>query len=130
MAVLAGCGGSDSATDTNASLNGDYQFIAAEVYDPGTDTFCDQGGTISFNGSGAFTMSGTKRCSDGATVEVSSISDAGGYTVNPDGSFNVTGQDGEVFHGQILLDGNSLLLDSTGRLSAGTLLNHGVAMKR
>lgn len=125
--MLAGCGGSDSATDTNASLNGDYQFIAAEVYDPGTDTFCDQGGTISFNGSGAFTMSGTKRCSDSTTVEISSISDAGGYTVNPDGSFTMID---EYHHGQIVLDGNSLLLDSTGRLSAGTLLNHGVAMKR
>jgi hypothetical protein len=117
-------------TYSNTSLNGSYLFIVTEAT---TASFCDQAGTLTFDGSGSVTVSGTSRCSDGTNVTSDPMSGTLAYSVSADGSFTLTDpgdQSGEAFHGQIALNGNSMLLDATMRLSAGTLLNSGVAMKR
>jgi hypothetical protein len=120
-------------TYDNASLNGAYLFSVTEVHDPGTLTYCDQAGTVTFNGAGSVTVNGTSRCSDGAIVTTPTLSFTIDYAVNPDGSFTITdpGAPGEAVHGQIVLDGSSLLFDGTMQgTSANDYLDHGVAMKR
>ena len=121
-------------TYTNASLNGDYLFIYTKIYNPGTTTFCDQAGTLSFDGAGTALKVGTERCSDGTTVTTTAINKTFDYNVIADGSFTLKKPDLPASlhaHGQIVLDGSSLLLDRTLKATnASKLLNQGVAMKR
>jgi hypothetical protein len=119
-------------TYTNASLNGDYLFMLTEVYDDaGTMMHCDQAGTVNFNGTGLVTVNGTKRCSDGTTVTTSPLIGTMDYLVNGDGSFTIITEPTAPLHGQIVLDGRSLLLDGTMQgTSAQVYLGNGVAMKR
>lgn len=114
-----------------ASLNGDYLFMVTEVHNPGALTYYEQFGTVSFDGAGSVTVNGTSRCSDGTTVTTSPLSMTIDYSVNTDGSFTINASGPKPLHGQIALDGTSLLLDGTMQgTSANDYLNHGVAMKR
>jgi len=119
-------------TYTNASLNGDYLIMLTEVFDgPGTMTYCDHAGTLGFNGAGSVTVNGESRCSDGATVTTPSKTETVSYSVNADGSFTIVGSGWKPLHGQIALDGSSLLLDGTVQgTSVNDYLDNGVAMKR
>ncbi len=123
-------------TFTNKDLKGDYLFILAVIRtEPafgGATNYCDTAGTISFDGVGPVgtaTLSGfTQRCN---VV----IGPAGGtlfYQVNPDGSFLL--DEALAFldptHGQIVDNGNALLLDGTTRTNPNILIFHIVAMKR
>ncbi|MCK5396019.1 MAG: hypothetical protein KAJ32_08510, partial [Gammaproteobacteria bacterium] len=117
-------------TYSNASLKGKYLFNFTEIYDPGTKTYCDQAGTLSFDGAGTAQGDGMMRCTDGSTVTTTAFTDTLDYFVESDGSFMLGGLV-EPLHGQIALDGSSLLLDGTLTVSTATkLLNQGIAMKR
>ena len=124
---------------SNRDLSGEYVFNLAEIrieYDfssgapiPVTD-YCDVAGTLRFDGLGAMTVDGTRRCSfTGTFVDASALT----YTVNPDGSFLVTDPADPVpdpVHGQIVNRGKSLLIDGTTRINPNVLMFHGVAMQR
>jgi len=118
-------------TYNNASLNGDYLIMLTEVYDDVTMTYCDRAGTLSFNGAGLVTLNGENRCSDGATVTTGPKTETVSYSVNGDGSFTIDGSGPKPLHGQIALDGSSLLLDGTMQgASVNDYLDNGVAMRR
>jgi hypothetical protein len=119
-------------TYSNASLVGDYLFIFKEISGPFNLTFCDQAGTLSFDGVGTALVDGISRCSDGTNVTTTPFSGTKFYEVNSDGSFTLGDQpDPAPLHGQIVLDGNSLLLDGTLAVSSTTqLIKQVVAMKR
>lgn len=119
---------------TNADLNGTYLFILTQIRtefvagSPVTN-YCENAGTLTFDGAGTLTVSSTRRCSATGTV-----ADAGTfvYAVNADGSFLVddTLAFGDPVHGQIVERGASLLLDGTARTNPQVMIFHGVAMMR
>jgi hypothetical protein len=122
-------------TYSNASLEGDYLFIFNEIFGlflP-IPVFCDEEGTLSFDGSGTAMVNSTQRCSDGTTVTTTSSTGTVFYEVNSDGSFTLGEQiaDPRPLHGQIVLDGSSFLLDGTlDMTSGGQLIKQAVGMKR
>lgn len=118
---------------TNASLSGDYLYIHTEVDGPDSTTYCNEEGTLRFNGDGTALVAGKTRCADGTTVEITASYGTLYYDVAADGSFTLSDQvaDPQPLHGQITLDGNSLLWDGTlDTTSVWEFLNQGVAMKR
>jgi len=122
-------------TFSNKDLKGDYLFILAEIRtEPafgGATNYCDKAGTISFDGVspvGTATPSDfTQRCN----VVTSPVAPQF-YQVNPDGSFllDETPAFLDPVHGQIVDNGNALLLDGTTRTNPLVLIFHIVAMKR
>jgi hypothetical protein len=69
---------------------------------------------MSFNGSGGVTLNGAERCSNGATVTETPFSNvAMTYSVNSDGSFTRIHESPDGLHGQIVLDGSTLLMSGT-----------------
>jgi hypothetical protein len=115
-------------------LRGTYYFVVTEIRfehlpgipDPVMD-YCTGYGTITFDGAGgAAISSGTRRCSATGTV-----TDSGNftYTVNSDGSFLLTEVGfADPSHGQILDNGNMILVDGTLR-NPDILLWQGVGVK-
>ncbi|MFH0974686.1 MAG: hypothetical protein V1874_02765 [Spirochaetota bacterium] len=138
ISVLVGCWGDDnppaSPAYTNASLNGNYLVMMTEVENPsGTITYTETAGTFSFNGAGSVTVSGSDRdaYSDGSTPTTSTKTETIPYSVNADGSFILNPSGGKPVHGQIAMNGKSLLFDGSSQgNSVDYYLNHGIAMKR
>jgi len=123
-------------TFSNKDLKGDYLFILAEIRtEPafgGATNYCDKAGTISFDGVGPVgtaTVSGfTERCNVVIGPAVGTLF----YQVNSDGSFllDETSAFLDPEHGQIVDNGNALLLNGTTRTNPLILIFHLVAMKR
>ncbi len=123
-------------TFSNKDLKGDYLFILVEIRtEPafgGATNYCDKAGTISFDGVGPVgtaTVSGfTQRCNVATSPGVV----AQFYQVNPDGSFLLDEAPAflDPVHGQIVDNGNALMLDGTTRTNSNVLIFHIVAMKR
>ncbi len=123
-------------TFSNKDLKGDYLFILAEIRtEPafgGATNYCDKAGTITFDGVSpigtATASSFTQRCNVATGPGVGTQF----YQVNPDGSFllDETPAFLDPVHGQIVDNGNSLLLDGTTRTNPNILIFHIVAMKR
>ncbi len=123
-------------TFSNRDLKGDYLFILAEIRtEPafgGATNYCDTAGTISFDGVspvGTATLSGfAQRCNLVPSPGLVPLF----YQVNPDGSFllDETPAFLDPTHGQIVDNGNALLLDGTTRTNVNILIFHIVAMKR
>jgi hypothetical protein len=119
---------------TNADLNGSYLFILTQIRTEnvgGTPVtnYCENAGTIAFDGAGAVTVNSVRRCSaTGTVVDVGAFV----YAVNADGSFLVdeTPVFADPVHGQIVDRGAHLLLDGTARTNPDIMIFHGVAMRR
>ncbi|HYS75171.1 MAG TPA: hypothetical protein VEM38_03630 [Burkholderiales bacterium] len=123
-------------TFSNKDLKGDYLFILVDIRtEPafgGATNYCDQAGTISFDGVGpvgtATVSDFTQRCNLATSPGAGTLF----YRVSPDGSFlaDETPAFLDPTHGQIVDNGNALLLDGTTRTNANILIFHIVAMKR
>jgi hypothetical protein len=125
--MLAGCaGGSYSA----ASLRGEYHYnlvqLRIDETAPNVD-YCDEFGTITFDGTGGAEGVGERKCSvTGHATESGRFT----YTVSPNGAVLMTEAGAtEATHGQIVKRGKMVLIDGTTRTS-GILVMHGVAAKK
>ena len=115
------------------SLRGEYFFNMIEIRNetsggiPVVD-YCDQAGTVTFDGAGGGSVDLVRRCSfSGSGSSVFPFT----YTVSPDGSLLLRAEgDDDDLHGQILDGGRLLLMDSTTSTSTSLLVQHVVAAKR
>lgn len=110
-------------TYSNRDLNGEYLLMSTQAT---CSNYCETFGTVTFNGEGTLTATTTERVTDGVTVENNTNGpETGTYTVNPDGSFSVGG------HGQVVLDGNCVLVDwNEGNTSTCDYLDTSIIIKR
>ncbi len=123
---------------SNKDLRGDYLVTLLEVrltFVPPSTTpalnFCENAGTVSFDGAGTVTINLIKRCSIPGTFTSPDVATMT-YSVNPDGSFVVPDpiDPSDIVHGQIVDGRRALLLDGTMRTNPDVYIFHGVAMKR
>ena len=116
-------------TYNNAGLKGEYYYNLVQIRrdeTPDVD-YCDEYGTITFDGAGSATGTGTRKCSvTGSATESGDFT----YSVNPDGSVLIT----EVgftdpTRGQLVDKGRMILIDGTTR-DPLIYVMHGVAVKK
>ena len=116
-------------TFSNADLKGEYYYNLVQIRQDETPDvdYCDEFGTITFDGAGLATGTGTRKCSvTGPATESGDFT----YSVNPDGSVLIT----EVGftdpkRGQLVDKGRMVLIDGTTR-DALIYVTHGVAVKK
>ncbi len=112
-------------------LDGVYVYNLVEIRadeTTGAIDYCDQYGTVTFNGDGTGTNTGTRKCSySGNFTETTDFT----YTVSPDGVLLVT-QVGEPYPARIQLvdKGRMGLIDSSTRLEPHIFVQHGVAVEQ
>jgi hypothetical protein len=126
IVALAGCAGGPYST---SSLRGEYHYNLVQLRigetTPNID-YCDEHGTITFDGAGGGTGTGTRKCSISGTATGSRDFT---YTVNADGEALITEVgETEATRGQLVKRGRIILIDGTTR-SFDTLIMHGVAVK-
>ncbi len=119
---------------SNRTLRGDYKFHIVEVQlvAPGIFDFCEEQGTVTFDGRGNATIASTRRCSNPPVVEP--VIGALTYTVFSDGQVefdDVGGPPGTTTHGWIVDNGRTVLVDGTTRDTPGdVLVTHGTGSKQ
>ncbi len=124
--ALSGCAGGPYST---SSLRGEYHYnlvqLRIDETAPNVD-YCDEHGTITFDGAGGGVGNGTRKCSlTGNATEAGSFT----YTVDADGVALITEVgETEATRGQLVKRGRIILIDGTTR-SPGILIMHGVAAK-
>ena len=133
-AAVAGSG--FSASD----LSGEYVFHLTEIrteydYSSGVPVavtdYCDQAGTLNFDGVSTMIVSETRRCSFTGTFPATTATL--NYSVAPDGSVSITDPAEPIpdpVHGQIVNRGKGILVDGTTRTNPNVLIFHGEAIKR
>ena len=117
---------------TEKDLDGVYVYnlveIRADETNPAIIDYCDQYGTVTFNGDGTGTNTGTRKCSySGNFTETTNFT----YTVSPDGVLLIT-QAGEPYPARVQLvdKGRMGLIDSSTRLEPWIFVQHGVAVEK
>ncbi len=125
--ITTGCAG---RTYSDSSLRADYHYSMVQLRldetAPNID-YCDEHGTITFDGAGSATGTGTRKCSiTGLATETGTFT----YSVDPDGSFLITESGAsESTHGQIVHGDKILLIDGSTR-PPDILIMHGIAVKK
>ena len=112
-------------------LDGVYVYNLVEIRadeTTGAIDYCDQYGTVTFNGDGTGSNVGTRKCSySGPATEISDFT----YTVSPDGELLIT-QVGEPYPTRVQLvdKGRMGLIDSSTRLEPHIYVQHGIAVEK
>ena len=113
-------------------LDGVYVYnlveIRADETNPAIIDYCDQYGTVTFNGDGTGTNTGTRKCSySGNFTETTNFT----YTITADGVAEIT-QAGEPYptRVQFVDKGRMGLIDSSTRLEPHIYVQHGVAVEK
>jgi len=118
-----------------SDLRGAYTFNLVQIRNddspPGAVNFCDEQGTVTFNGDGTATGISTRKCSHTGLV----TDDAGEftYTVDRDGTvliYETSVRPADPVRAKMVDRGRMLLLDGTSILdNPGNFVFHGVAVK-
>lgn len=114
-------------------LDGVYVYnlveIRADESDPTFIDYCDQYGTVIFNGDGTGINTGTRKCKSatGLITETTNFT----YTVTTDGVVEIT-QEFEPYPTRVQMvdKGRMGLIDSTTRLEPHIFVQHGVAVEK
>ncbi len=116
---------------TNRDLKGPYVCTAQEIHQLMNSPveYCVFSGTFNFDGAGGILGIATMRCS---LSGVSLLTQPMSYSVNPDGSFLTSDLPGMAnpVHGEIVEQGQSLLLDGTTKTLSEILSWQGICMRR
>lgn len=137
--VVSGCASTGApghgGRDYDVSdLRGVYTFnlvqIRTDDSPPGVTNFCDEQGTVTFNGDGTARGSSTRKCSHTGPVtgELGDFT----YTVDPDGAvliYEVSAPGDDPVRAKMVNRGRMLLFDGTRMREPGKLVFHGVAVK-
>lgn len=118
---------------SNARLNGAYPFIKTEVVAQNGNMYCEEAGTLDFDGIGKVSFSTMNRCTDGTVVTVFPQAGTWGYAVSADGGFAMTNpaDPSETLKGKVVLGGKGILVDYTENAAdTAKLLFHLVALKQ
>ncbi len=127
IVMLSGCAGGPPYS--TSSLRGEYHYnlvqLRIDETAPNVD-YCDEHGTITFDGAGGAAGTGTRKCSiSGNATESGNYT----YTVDADGEALITEVgETEATRGQLVKRGRIILIDGTTR-APEILIMHGVAAK-
>lgn len=112
-------------TYSSRSLEGDYVIMGTIVGSMGEETlyYRESGGTISFSGDGSFSSTITERQNYRNKITITTETGTDTISVNADGSLVSP-------HGQIVLDGNCVLVDGTLQEDVNDYLDTAILMKR
>jgi hypothetical protein len=113
-------------------LDGVYVYnlveIRADETNPAIIDYCDQYGTVTFNGDGTGINTGTRKCSySGNVTETTNFT----YTITADGVAEIT-QEFEPYptRVQFVDKGRMGLIDSSTRLEPHIFVQHGIAVEQ